>query len=427
MRGLAFSMVLVFTVIGSPVSNAMFASPETEQVPIDRIFINLQKRFSANTNDFELNYSLARLHSMAYSTNLASLSVVKKSGLPMFSYPGSDRYVPETVTSQVSSAARENARIHLTNAIQFYERSIFLLKSSMVTNEAARKWMVTPTQLGLAWCLAEAGRTNDALVAYRKALKVAWHQEVVGDFEFKQWLNDAWGDVRSGQNPLRTHANGYIGPGICMSQEIIGYMLSLLDPVKDAAEIVDLKSRSTRLATMGRAVTPLLIPLVDHVELKDLVDCRARVRFDLDGSGIRREWAWPTSKAGWLVYDSKNSRNITSGLQLFGNVTFWIFWQDGYHALAALDDNGDGSISGNELKGLAVWNDRNCNGISEPEEVLPVESLGIRSISCTGQLDGDGMPWNPQGVVFTNGTVRATYDWIVPSAEVSQPKLDVAD
>jgi len=29
--------------------------------------------------------------------------------------------------------------------------------------------------------------------------------------------------------------------------------------------------------------------------------------------------------------------------------------------------------------------------------------------------------------VFTNGTVRATYDWIVPSAEVSQPKLDVAD
>jgi len=99
---------------------------------------------------------------------------------------------------------------------------------------------------------------------------------------------------------------------------------------------------------------------------------------------------------------------------MFGNVTFWIFWPNGYAALAALDDNGDGRLTGPELRGLCLWIDRNGNGISEPGEVVPVESLGITAIQCGCHTNATGMPWNPAGVVFQDGSSRATYDWTAP-------------
>jgi hypothetical protein len=160
-------------------------------------------------------------------------------------------------------------------------------------------------------------------------------------------------------------------------------------------------------------VTPIFIPLAPAAAFDKLVDDNARVGFDLDGSGFEQKWAWLTPKAGWLVYDPQRTGRIDSALQMFGNVTFWIFWPDGYQALAALDDNGDGVLSGAELNGLAIWNDLNSNGVSDPGEVIPVEALGIRSISCASQTDAGGMRWNPKGVTFTNGLSRPTYDWIV--------------
>jgi hypothetical protein len=301
---------------------------------------------------------------------------------------------------------------HLTNAILLYERAVLLLKNS--TNVSERNWMVLPTQLGLAWCLEQAGRTNDAIAMYRKTLKVAWKREVTGDFDFKQWANEAWSDVRAGQNPLRSHNRGFRGPGVCFSEETIGYLLKLLDPVKDASEIAQLRQDQKTLNGLGRAVTPIFVSLEPNAKFDELVDENSSVAFDLDGSGRKRPWAWLTPKAGWLVFDPDKTGRIESGLQMFGNVTFWIFWPDGYEALSALDDNGDGLLSGLELRGLAIWKDRNCNGVSDPGEVVPVEALGIQSISCHSQTDANGMRWNSQGVTYTNGPSRATYDWIVP-------------
>ena len=51
-------------------------------------------------------------------------------------------------------------------------------------------------------------------------------------------------------------------------------------------------------------------------------------------------------------------------------VTFWIFWDNGYEALQSLDDNQDGKLEGDELKGLAIWQDRNCDGISDADLVM---------------------------------------------------------
>ncbi|HSU53758.1 MAG TPA: tetratricopeptide repeat protein [Candidatus Dormibacteraeota bacterium] len=404
-------LLLIFTVLAGT-ADGKFAVFETAKVPVDRVLANLQQRLAKNTNDFEATYYLARVYSMAYSTNLVELPVRKKDDLPQFRFPGSDAGVPEVVQSFARPAARQAALAHLTNAILLYERALVLLKKS--TNVAERTWMVLPTQLGLAWCLDQAGRTNDALTLYRKTLKVAWKQEVTGDFDFQQWARDAWGDVRSGQNPIRTHNRGFIGPGVCFSEETIGYLLKLLDPVKDAQEIARLKQDQKTLASLGRAISPILIPL-EAGSFNELVNENAAVEFDLDGSGLKRKWGWLTPKAGWLVYAPGTTGTIDSALQMFGNVTFWVFWSDGYTALSSLDDNDDGVLSGPELHGLAIWNDRNGNGISEPGEVTTVEDLGIGSILCRSEIDGRGMHWNPAGIVFTNGSSRATYDWLVPS------------
>jgi hypothetical protein len=208
---------------------------------------------------------------------------------------------------------------------------------------------------------------------------------------------------------------GHIGLGVCYSEEVIGYLLNLLDPVNDAKEIADLHNKQKTLASMGRMVTPLLVPLASGVALDDLVDPNAAVTFDLDGSGLPRQWGWITPKAAWLVFDPSGRGKITSALQMFGSVTFWIFWRNGYEALRSLDDNHDGMLRGTELRGIALWHDRNSNGICDPGEVRPVSDWGITAISCASETHSTGISWCPKGVTFTNGESRPTYDWIAPS------------
>lgn len=158
-----------------------------------------------------------------------------------------------------------------------------------------------------------------------------------------------------------------------------------------------------------------LVPLREGMTLADLVDANAGIAFDLDGSGEQRRWGWITTNAAWLVFDHDDRGKITSGLQMFGNVTFWTFWRDGYHALASLDDDGDGSLSGPELRHLAFWQDRNLNGISEPGEVTPVTEQDVIAIDCRSAAHSSGIQFNDHGLTFRHGRTRATYDCIAPS------------
>ena len=392
---------------------AMFMWHQTQEVPIGRLTTNLQQRLARDTNDFETTYDLARLRAMTYASKVPTIEVRTNTLTPVFAMPGTDTGVPQNVRRFYSEQDHQSALGQLTNAIQMYERALVLLKKS--TNTSQSVWMVVPTQLGLAWCLDQAGQTNAAIAMYRNALKSAWQREVTGDFDFHRWAADVWDDVRAGRNPVHARHNGFIGPGVCYSEEIIGYLLRLLDPLKDSAEIARLKQDQSTLVSMGRAITPILVPLESNTRFVDLIDTNHYVVFDLDGSGLPRRWAWLTPKAGWLVYDPNQTGHITSALQMFGNVSFWIFWSDGYQALSALDDNGDGQISESELNGLSVWCDRNGDGVSDPGEVVPVEELGIKSISCGRSSCSEGLLWNARGLVFTNGETRATYDWVAPS------------
>ena len=115
------------------------------------------------------------------------------------------------------------------------------------------------------------------------------------------------------------------------------------------------------------------------------------------------------------MYDSDGKGEIRSGLQMFGSVTFWLFWENGYAALASLDDNQDGELSGGELRGLALWHDANGNGVCEPGEVTSVTAHGITRLSCNSEPRAGCAGWSPNGVTFRDGNSRPTFDWMVPS------------
>src|SRR5438093_3652892 len=268
MRALAIFFVVFAAGLDCWSSRAMFAWQETKKVPIDRLFTNFNQRLVQNTNDFLVTYHLARLHSMAYATNLVEVNSTKDEGSPVFYYPGSDSGVPQAVVPPQTPQARQIALNHLTNAILLYERAILLLKKSTNLNE--QRWMILPTALGHAWCLDQAGRPKEDLDAYRKTCKIAWKTEVIGEFDLKEWLQERWDDVRSGTNPLHPSRRNYLGPGVCYSEEIIGYMLKRLDPVKEADEIAQLKKNRKTLQSMGRAVTPIVVPLEPEALLTEL-------------------------------------------------------------------------------------------------------------------------------------------------------------
>ncbi len=95
-----------------------------------------------------------------------------------------------------------------------------------------------------------------------------------------------------------------------------------------------------------------------------------------------------------LVYDPAHTGRITSGAQLFGNWTFGGKrtaslvetggarpWIDGFEALATLDVDHDGAITGEELAPLGLWFDRNQDGIAQAGEVVPTREANVTKLA----------------------------------------------
>lgn len=393
-------------------SDGKFLLHQTARVPIGRVLTNLQITVAANPQDVESLYYLARVHSMAYAQQVVVLEVTTNTSKPFFGYPDSDSGVPRNVVHGASRSDRAEALGHLTNAITFYQRAVGLLAGS---SSRQAQQLLLPVHLGLAWCVDQSGQRLAAIEAYRDALQRAWQKEADDTFVVKENGRSSWDRMRAGSKSFREAKHGHAGPGVCYSEEIIRYLLALLDPKTDAKEIAQLEADRRDLRSRPRAITPLIVPLRDDLSLETLVEPEAKVAFDLDGSGELRRWGWITTNAAWLVFDHDGRGQITSGLQMFGNVTFWVFWRDGYAALSSLDDNHDGRLSGEELAHLALWQDLNCNGISEPGEVTALTQHGVTSLDCHSVLHDSGLRFSPRGIRFQNHTTRPSYDWIAPS------------
>ncbi len=372
----------------------IYRRPELEKVPVQRLLDNLTAQADKEPDNATLQLNLARVHGMAYSLKTEEVEVNKqKPDLPWFGFVSPDVPFSQVVELSETLAKERNldqaglkklqaaAKEHLDQSIAHFRRAVELDKDDM----AAR--------LGLAWTLDQAGQDEEAIERYRKVLDDAWEKEK---------------DLKSAG--IKFHS---------VVAEVAEYLRPHLDAEADKQELAELDKKVSKVNKILRPITPIAIPLGPHREFSDVYDADARVRFDADGSGTPDLWSWTTPDAGWLVYDGQGLGRIDSALQMFGGVSFWCFWENGFEALAALDDDGDGQLVGKELRGLAIWHDRNQNGISEPGEVGSVESHGFRSIHCgyvRSQFGRQSICWNPVGFERSDGTTVPAYDLLLQRA-----------
>ena len=373
--GMLFGAVLW---AAAPVAESIMS--DVRQVPIDRLTRNLEALVTKDPANVLLRINLARAHAMAYALKVSQLPVDKHfehSGA-YFGW-GNNKAIPFENKPAGSAAATKTAEAQLALAITRYREALDVGPRNLVAN------------LGYAWCLAQARQRDAAVAAYRKTIELAWETEQKGR------------SAMSGDQSI--------------TEEAATYLIPLLDPVRDAQEIATLRERIKAIDKVtSRWITPIAIPLQPGLSADDLRDRARTVMFDADGSGTAKRWTWITPLAGWLVSDIHAEGRIQSGLQLFGNVTWWLFWNNGYEPLRALDDDRDGLIAGTELSGLSIWHDANSNGTSERGEVRPVAEWKIVSLSTSfihDASDQDEIAFSPRGVMFSDGSVRATYDLLL--------------
>jgi hypothetical protein len=371
------TLLLLLVLAGA--ARAEYMEPQLQEVPIERLIANVERRVKAAPDDPGGQLELGRLHAMAFS--LGAVAQVRSGTLHVYFGP-EPRRLPwaDEVTPPGKAPQDAAARAHLVEAIRLHREAVRLRPEDLVA------------RLGLGWLLSrstDAKEAAEAVAHLRQAATAAWEEEE---------------DVES------------YGKGPSPAREAATYLLQLLDPAKDQAEVADLKRRIATIEGRPRAVTPIALPLDDGCDLAAARAPDARVAFDLDGAGRRGGWSWITPRAGWLVWLPRDgSRRVDSGLQLFGGCTWWVFWSDGYAPLAALDDDGDGALRGRELANLGVWRDEDSDGQSDPGEVRPLAAWGIVALDVRGEA-GDGRTtaaWAPRGATLADGRTRPTWDLLL--------------
>ncbi len=369
-------------------AEARFAYRQTRQVPIARLLKNLQAQKADAMSDedkAQLDFRIGRLHAMAYALKVetapcdAQAIPGTKAELPDFGHtPDHVQFRVQNKKPGQSGQSEKLARDHLLLAIA--NLSAALKKDPQLL--AAR--------LGLAWCYEQAQNKSKAIELYREVFDSAFKSEEHAKGGMYNWS---------------------------ISLETAQYLQKLLDPQKDKDELAKLKSRVEIIERLPRYITPLMIPLSDEGRLEEcLID--KTVLFDLDGFGKRQYQKWISPEAAWLVFDADQSGEIDSGIKMVGQSSFWIFWHNGYEVLKALDDNNDGKLEGKELDGMALWQDKNSNGVSDAGEVSDLKSNGITGLAHSCTRNHQGILWNQKGVFFKNGTSRPSFDLVLPSIEI---------
>ncbi|MCE7874575.1 hypothetical protein DYH09_29985 [bacterium CPR1] len=123
-----------------------------------------------------------------------------------------------------------------------------------------------------------------------------------------------------------------------------------------------------------------------------------RAVFDFYGNGFPVELEWVGANDGLLVMPKADGS--IDGTCLFGTATGF---DSGFHQLATLDKNGDFKISGQELEGLAVWQDKNGDAVAVASEVTPVQTMGVKEIGLKHT--------KMVGSVTINGKQMKMWDW----------------
>lgn len=390
-----------------------------EPVPVDRLIANLKRFVDANPQDASGHYTLGRVHSLAYAKlaygqpepdRVRVITPEKRRlfndkeahpDLPTFAPYDSVRVGPGVDQPPAPSAA---ALKHLQESLAEYAQAVRLAPDNGLYH------------LGNAWMGEQAALYAEALAKLppngaRPQLpttKPDWREQALASYRgaFALRFNE---DIKTG--------GGVQTPDRLVSREAATAIIRLLerDGITDAErrEIDEMRDALGQLAQLPMAITPIVFAMEQGRPWNTIVSESGRTRFDLAGDGGDRQWPWLKADVGLLVWDPDRTRRIASGRQLFGTSTWWIFWETGYHALAALDDDGDGQLRGGELDGIAAWFDRDGNGQSDQGEVVSLSSLRIVALRTAGESHSaeDVAAWNPAGIELAGGQTLPTWDW----------------
>ena len=287
-------------------------------------------------------------------------------GLGSIAYWGGGNMPPAPAEAANAAAlTRLNAaRIHYARAVELSPDDV---------------WM----RLGYAYTLEQQNRDEDARAQLRTIIRIGRRQ--LAHHRVEEWQ----------VTPLREAADQLEHLAVSWS---------------DRHALRRLRARLSKVEVIPPPMSPVVVPLVDAA-FEDLVDQASPVGWNFSGQQVAPPRGWLRDNAAWLVWDPNRRAHITSGFDMIGERAWGVFWRDGFEALRALDDNRDGELTGAELGGLALWRDANGDGVSQADEVRPLTDHGIVALSTSAERREPGLITAPQGVRFSNGTVRPLYDW----------------
>ena len=352
---------------------------DTQFVPIVRVLKNLEREFNEHPDSAHLAWRIARVHAIAFAQGRDSIAVEHfPSGTERELTPE----IPGAVRNDEGGLIDERGNRHLQKSIEWYEVALRL-----DPDQSAIK-------LGYAWCLVQTGKKSQAKQIYRQLITDEFSESDAMDRE------------------------SYVATEALLS------LIHLLDPDRDQREI-DKRYEELKIVnrTWGRSVSPIAIPLGKERRVESIVRDDIEVCFDVDGSGRDILWSWIDPSAGWLVFDFDGRSEIVSGRQMFGDVTYWVFWNNGYEAMASLDDNGDRWLRDEELAGLKIWNDRDCDGSCESDELRSLNEYDVVGLSCaysTISCNGRLMWESRSGVEYASGETGPSYDIVLKALDANR-------
>ena len=166
-------------------------------------------------------------------------------------------------------------------------------------------------------------------------------------------------------------------------------LLSCTDPFRAIlrAKYKDIAGVDQELMIQHRMhkFSPIVLSFSDEM-LQTVHPFLANINFDLDGNGIPNRTGWISRKDAFLALDRNGNGKIDNGTELFGEATSLRAGpraQNGYDAMADLDENHDGYLDEHDgmFRKLVVWFDRSQDGISQPTEIFKLTDIGITKLS----------------------------------------------
>ena len=128
--------------------------------------------------------------------------------------------------------------------------------------------------------------------------------------------------------------------------------------------------------------TPLILALTSN---EGYETCSRPVQFDFYGNGHMLSLSWPSPRFAFLVLDANGNGLVDDGRELFGTAmrrSSATLFENGFTALASFDADSDGLITTRDpvFQQLRLWQDKNCDGKSSPDELANLDVWDVAEI-----------------------------------------------